>query len=126
VLLLDTCALIWLAITPGQLSPVARVRIDEEPLFVSAISAWEIGLKVSIGKLTLPDPPEVWYPAVLAHHGVRELPLTGRLSLAATALPRLHNDPADRFIIATAAHDGLAIVTPDYHIRQYPQATVVW
>lgn len=126
MLLLDTCALIWLAGNTGDLSATARRRIAEEPLFVSAISAWEIALKCRLGKLTLPDPPEEWYPAVLAHHGITELPLTGAVAITAASLPRLHNDPADRFIIATAVQDNLWVVTPDEHIKGYPQVKVAW
>jgi PIN domain nuclease of toxin-antitoxin system len=57
---------------------------------------------------------------------VREFPITASIALRAAELPRIHNDPADRFIIATALECAIPVVTPDDKIRQYPGIQVIW
>jgi len=126
--LLDTCTLLWLASDQGQLSDPAREAIAAGAgrLFVSAISAFEIGVKHNKGKLTLPSPPDIWFPKALKLHGLRRIAVTPRIALRATSLPPLHNDPMDRLIIATAQIRRLVLITPDAHISQYPNVTCLW
>jgi PIN domain nuclease of toxin-antitoxin system len=65
-LLLDTCAIIWLANQAGQLSTTARDAIDQAWfVYVSPVSAWELGLKVAKGRVTLPELLETWWPRVI-------------------------------------------------------------
>jgi len=113
---------------PTQLSDAAREAISASAgaIFVSAISAWEVAIKTSSGKLGLPKPPERWYPEALEHHGLEEIPVSGAIAIASASLPRLHNDPADRLLIATALEKGLALITPDRRISQYPNVRTVW
>ena len=85
-MILDTCALLWLAQGEGELSETALQRIDVAlVVYVSAISSFEIGIKVQKGKLALPARPADWFTAVLTHHNLEVLPL---------ASPDLH--PLDR------------------------------
>jgi PIN domain nuclease of toxin-antitoxin system len=95
-------------------------------LFVSAISAFEIGLKQKKGRLTLPLPAEQFFAVALSTHGLREVPVDGAIAARSTSLPPLHADPADRMIIATAQRDGLTILTPDPLIHAYPDTRVSW
>ena len=119
-MILDTCGLIWLATGGGPLSPSTLAAIGAAPLVhVSAISAFEIGLKYGSGELDLPCDPEKWYQDVLAHHHLDELPVDGRTAIVATKLPRIHRDPCDRIIIATAKLLGLRVVTADERFREY-------
>lgn len=126
--LLDTCTLLWLAADHASLSAEVVTRLIRHPdeVFVSAISAFEIGTKVHKGKLALPMEPGPWYEAVLRFHHVREIPVNGRIAARSTELPRLHADPCDRLIIATAHVAGLVILTPDALIRAYPDTRVTW
>jgi len=128
VTLLDTCVLLWLAAAPTKLSAAARKRLSQQRgrLFVSAISAFEIGVKHSRGKLELPLPPDEWYAQALEFHGLREIPVNGPIALRSTALPRLHADPCDRMIVATAQLQGMTLLTPDPLIQAYPDIEVVW
>jgi PIN domain nuclease of toxin-antitoxin system len=104
----------------GSLSPSTREAIDRAPsVHVSAISAFEIGLKYASGELDLPCDPEKWYAEVLAHHHVEEIPVDGRIALRATKLPRIHRDPCDRIILATAMILDLRVVTADVRFREY-------
>jgi len=113
-MLLDTCALLWLAEGKEHLSRKARERIEAAPaVYVSAISAFEIGLKCRSGKLTLPVPVATWFESVVDHHDLAILPLDWGICIAATELPPIHQDPCDRFIIATAKSRRLPVVTGD-------------
>ena len=127
-LLLDTCAILWLAADAARLSDAARQAISANPseLFVSAVSAFEISLKHRKRRLDLGMEPDAWWFRAIAHHGLVVLPVTDEIALASTALPPLHADPCDRIIIATSAKHGAAIITSDTLISQYSSATVVW
>ena len=125
-MLLDTCALLWLAEGAKRLGEEARSRIATEPLlYISAITGFEIGIKVSKRKLTLPVPPAAWLEAVLDHHGIAVVPLSLEVCVAATELPPIHGDPCDRFIIATAALNRWPVATADRVFQRYG-IEVVW
>jgi PIN domain nuclease of toxin-antitoxin system len=118
--ILDTCALLWLAQGGGALSAAALQRIDAAPVvYVSAISGFEIGIKVQKGKLHLPVPPADWFTAVLSHHHLDILVLNLDVCLRSTMLPPLHADPCDRMIIAAAQIYHLPVVTTDPRFAQY-------
>lgn len=128
MILLDTCSLLWLAADQARLSDRARDQISENRgrLFVSAISAFEIGIKQGKGKLELPVSSEEWFETALEFHGVIEVPVSGSIAARSTRLPRLHADPCDRMIVATAQLHDMTVLTPDTHIHDYPDTEVVW
>jgi PIN domain nuclease of toxin-antitoxin system len=112
--ILDTCALLWLAQGRGELSAAALQGIDAAPVvYISAISGFEIGIKVQKGKLELPARPADWFTAVLEHHNLEVLPLDLEVCIRSTALPAIHADPCDRMIIATAQVHHMPVVTTD-------------
>ncbi len=120
VIILDTCGLLWLAAGRPVLSAQTLARLDEEPIVaVSAISAFEIGLKWLTRKLELPVPVREWWDGVVSHHGLQVLPVDASVAFRATELPPIHRDPADRFIIATAQRHGAAVVTSDGRFAGY-------
>jgi len=121
MLLLDTCTLLWLVADQRKLSSRARKLLASAHtrLHVSAISAFEIGIKARRRALTLPLPAEQWYAEALEFHALEEIPITGAIAAASTALPPLHADPCDRMIVATARAGGLTVLTPDAHIHAY-------
>jgi len=119
-MLLDTCALLWLAQGGGNLSAEIYEQIGKEPIvYVSAISGFEIGIKHRKGKLILPVSPKDWFQAVIQHHDLNVLPLDLSICTHSTELPLIHADPCDRFIIATAEIHKLRIVTGDTLFKQY-------
>ncbi len=128
MILLDTCGLIALQDSGRALSEVSRILLEApgSQVFISAISAFEIGQKHNSGKLILPRAPAIWFPAMLRQHHVHELPVTSAISLTASALPLLHKDPFDRLIIATAQEHNLQILTSDLIIPTYPGVTTLW
>ena len=118
--ILDTCALLWLASGDKRLSRSTLKAINDAPaVHVSAISGFEIGLKISKGKLELSHPVEEWFALVMEHHGLTLLPLGLDVCLAAAKLPPVHDDPFDRFIIATAKLNDLPVVTADGRFEEY-------
>ena len=124
-LLLDTCALIWLACRSRKLSPKTYTAIDDADIvYVSTISAWEIGLKVAKGQLTLSCSPREWFARAMDVHSLTPISLSLDVLMTANELPWHHRDPADRFITATAILQSLIIVTTDKHIAKYPVDTI--
>lgn len=125
--LLDTHAFLWWVTDDSRLSSSAQ-RIITEPsntLFLSAASAWEIVIKVRLGKLTLPDAPEIYIPNRLELNRFESLPIQIVHALQVTNLPDLHRDPFDRIIIAQSQVEKMPIVTVDSRITQYP-VDVIW
>lgn len=118
--LLDTCALLWLASGDDKLSGQARTRICEATIaYVSAISGFEIALKHRRGSLHLPAEPAEWFSTVMEHHGLTVIPLDYADAIQAPLLPEVHRDPCDRFILATAIRMNLPVATADSHFKDY-------
>ncbi len=119
-MILDTCALLWLASGDKSLGRATLKEINQAPaVYVSAISGFEIAIKVAKGKLKLPAPPGDWFEKVAEHHGLTVLPLDLSNCIAAAELPPIHNDPCDRFIIAAAKLHDLTVVTTDEQFVKY-------
>ena len=119
-MLLDTCALLWLAQGGGKLSRKTCIKINQEPVvYVSAISGFEIGIKCRKGKLHLPANSEEWFKMIINHHDLHIIDLDLDICIHSTGLPAIHADPCDRFIIATAKIYKLPIVTTDSLFAQY-------
>lgn len=121
--LLDTCAVIWLA-NGDRMSPeaidVIRAAQAVDGAFVSPITAWEIATKKAKGRLELDAEPQAWFDRFLALPGVRLAEMSPRTLIASTRLPGdPPSDPADRIIIATARTAGLPVVTRDQRILPY-------
>lgn len=123
-LLLDTCAIIWIA-QDEPIRPEAKKVLREawtagSGVSVSPISAWELGLLSARGKLPSTQSPTLMFGEVLATPGIKVEALTPGLLIDSSFLPgELHRDPADRIIIATARASGLTIVTRDRLILDY-------
>ena len=119
-MILDTCALLWLANEQSHFTPDILSRLEQAPaVFVSAITAFEIGVKFQARKLILPLPPQAWFQQTIEHHGLAVIDLDPSICLKAAELPPIHRDPCDRFIIATALANGLPVVTADSRFEKY-------
>jgi PIN domain nuclease of toxin-antitoxin system len=116
VIVLDTHVLLWAVSDDRKLGRKTRATIDRRwangELAVPAIAFWEIGLLEARGRVKLPAPAREWRNVVLAA-GAIELPLDGNVALRALDLAGLHDDPADRFIVATAVAHEATLITAD-------------
>lgn len=122
-LLLDTNALLWLVTRHPNLGPRALERcvaaFREEAIAVSAFSFLEVGTLRRKGRLTFDDGPLAWRRRVL-ELGIREIPMTGSIAVAAELLDNFHGDPADRVIVATARTEDATLLTSDRQIMDWP------
>jgi PIN domain nuclease of toxin-antitoxin system len=115
-LLLDTHVLLWW-LADRDLSADARATIGDPAtdVFVSAATAWEISTKKALGKLKAPDD----LATQLEANVFTPLPISVDHAIAAGALPRHHDDPFDRMLIAQASLEGLTVVTRDERFAAY-------
>ena len=124
-LLVDTCAIIWLATGDRKLSQFARDAMrDAELLCFSSISIWEIARLVKAGVLEIPVTPARLADMLVEWYDMKELPINNSIALRSSALPEIHKDPADRFIIATALLNDFTVVTGDHRFAEYGVETI--
>jgi PIN domain nuclease of toxin-antitoxin system len=120
-LLLDTHALLWWLAGDEQLSQPAKTAIADEdnPIFVSAASVWEIATKHRLGKLPGASVLVADFAAAIHSQGFVDLPISVGHAQAAGALPGPHRDPFDRMLIAQAMLDDLALVSNERDFEVY-------
>ena len=125
-LLVDTHAFLWFVAGDAKLSPTARRALEAAnvQLHLSAASVWEIAIKSSVGRLTLPE-PVTEYVADKVRAGLHVLAVDWAHAAAVEHLPFHHRDPFDRLLIAQAHAERLPIVTRDRIFRRYG-ISVVW
>ena len=124
-ILLDTHAVLWA--TGGTLSSGAVEMLEAAsdaavPVMISPISAWEVGMLVARGRVALPLSPSAWFHQA-AEAGMVWAPLTPDVLISASFLPgRIHGDPADRILAATARAFGYRLMTRDRALLAYAEA----
>ena len=121
MILLDTHVLLWQEQGDRRLGPQTRRAIEralqENGAAVSAISFWEIGMRVEKGRLDFLLDLGAWRRNLL-EHGLLEIRVDGEIAVRAGLLPDMHGDPADRLIVATAL-EGHQLVTADRRILDW-------
>ncbi|MGQ0530487.1 MAG: type II toxin-antitoxin system VapC family toxin [Panacagrimonas sp.] len=124
--LLDTCTFLWLIEDSRHLSPQVRSLLVESAntLFVSSVSAWEVAVKHSAGKLPLPLPLDEFLTQGRAGHRLQALPFAEQCAFHLPKLPSVHRDPFDWMLICQAIEHDLVLLTPDPMIRKYPIKTL--
>ena len=124
--LLDTHTFLWWNMDAEQLSERAREIIAEadNEIFFSAVSSWEIAIKTAKGRLVLPEEPAAYIASRLRLHHFQPLPIQVSHTTHVYGLPRHHDDPFDRLLIAQAQLEGLPILTLDPEIKKYPVETI--
>jgi PIN domain nuclease of toxin-antitoxin system len=127
MLLLDTNALLWLSAGSEHLGPIARAAIedaiDQSTARFSAISVWEVAILVRKGRYALGQSVAAWRSDLL-EVGLAEARLDGVTAALAGSYPNLHEDPADRFIAATAVRIGATLVTSDPRLISWANTSV--
>lgn len=123
-LLLDTHIFLWFIVGDSRLPVLFRdaIREPKNTVFLSAASVWEIIIKYKIGKLPLPQSPEIYIPRQRRNHRIRSLPISESSLKHLASLPDLHRDPFDRILISQALSSNLILVTVDQNVMNYPAA----
>ncbi len=120
-LLLDTHVVLWELEGSRDIGPLARETIEQATeLAFSVVSYAEIGVKVAIGKLTVPDDLR----EQILRTGVRTLGLAPDHGLGVATLPMHHRDPFDRLLISQARCEGLTVLTADARFADYDVALI--
>jgi PIN domain nuclease of toxin-antitoxin system len=124
--LLDTHTFLWWNTDDGQLSALAREIIanGDNEIYVSAASAWEISIKAARGRLVLPEEPGAYIAKRLQVNHFQPLPIQISHAAQVYVLPRHHDDPFDRLLVAQAQMEKLALLTVDPDIQKYEVETV--
>ncbi len=126
-LLLDTCAAIWLAngdpLSDESLAALGDARRAGLSIAVSPITAWEIGMLNSRGRLPLLLEPQAWFRSLTGLPGIQLAAMSPDVLVQSSFLPgEPPRDPADRIIAATARAFGLRLVTRDHLLLEYAEA----
>ena len=121
-LLLDTHIFLWLINEPNRLpeSTLGAIRSQDNNVYLSVVSLWEIIVKHQIGKMPLPESPDHYIPDQREKHLIGNLPLDEASVSQLPKLPMVHRDPFDRMLICQAIAHDLTIVTSDRTIPDYP------
>ncbi len=128
-LLLDTHAWLWRLLAPEQLSADAERAIAdrESEVHLSPVSTWETLVLARKGRLTLTPSPSEWVLDALRRSAPTAAPLTHSIALRSEALARFDSqDPADRFLVATALEHDLTLVTADAAMRGLASLKTIW
>jgi PIN domain nuclease of toxin-antitoxin system len=121
-LLLDTHVFLWWLADSARLGADTRKLIAHaDAVQISAASAWEVAIKMGLGRLRLDDP----IAALIERDGFEELPITIAHAAELLLLPHHHGDPFDRMLVAQARVEGLTLVSHDRQLKPY-QVTIAW
>ncbi|AFY73637.1 hypothetical protein Syn7502_01577 [Synechococcus sp. PCC 7502] len=125
---MDTHCWLWWFSQPELLSEEAIACIVDEAneVWFSVASVWEMGIKVAIGKLPLPEPLDSYISSRMVQLGARSLDISVNHAIQAAALPLHHRDPFDRLLIAQAQIENMTIVTADNMFSQYQDISILW
>ncbi|MBC5798631.1 MAG: type II toxin-antitoxin system VapC family toxin [Candidatus Eremiobacteraeota bacterium] len=127
MILLDTHVVLWFRSGVSLRSEAMRAierAARERAIAISAISAWEIGMLASKGRIIVEESPAAYVRALFARADIMEAPVSAEIAELAARLPGVfHGDPADRIITATAATLGCRLATRDKRILGYGRST---
>ena len=131
MIVVDTHVWVWYVADRERLSTTASELVEREiskhSAYVSSMSAWEVALLEAKGRLQLTIPAAEWIARVESLPLFRFVPVDNAIAVKSVGLAApLHEDPADRIIIATALSLGAQLVTKDQRIRDYPHVRSIW
>jgi len=120
--LLDTHIILWWLTNPKQIAPKASKIISdtENNIFISCASFWEMAIKKSLGRLTLPRN----MVEILRTESFQILPVDHEEALGVSDLPKIHQDPFDRMLVMQAKLHNCVLITRDKNMMDYPVITL--
>lgn len=130
MILLDTCAMIFDALTPDKLSVNAKKSIlsaeKKQQLFCSDISLWEIAMLIQKNRIDVATDAKTFLQLVLDARQIQVVPINVDIAALSTQADFRHFDPADRLIAATALHYEAPLITCDKHLNQVVNLSIIW
>jgi PIN domain nuclease of toxin-antitoxin system len=130
LIVLDTHALVYDALTPARLSPRARKAIGlaftDRGLACSDISLWEIAMLIARKRLNPVIDARQFLDDMIAARHVRVLPITAEIAVLSQSDIFSHGDPADRLIAATARLHRAPLITSDAKLRKLKEVSTIW
>jgi PIN domain nuclease of toxin-antitoxin system len=126
-ILLDTHIWLWYSFNDPKLSQNLKSAIEspDNELWLSPITIWETLLLAEKGRIILPPDPIIWITTVLQTLETREAILNHAIAIASRRIASPHQDPADRFIAATAIHYNLQLATMDHNLITTPSLQTI-
>jgi PIN domain nuclease of toxin-antitoxin system len=129
--LLDTHVWIWWQAVAEKIVPQVRETLtnlgDDDQLFLSAISVWELAKLVEKGHLKLRTSVDEWTRQALEMPRLQLLPLSPAISIESTRLPQpFHDDPADQIVVASARLTDSTVISADRQIQNYAHVHTLW
>ena len=131
MIILDTCSIIFLTLTPKKLSRLAKKTIDQaeniKRLYCCDISLWEIAMLIEKKRLDPKMETEEFLQLILQAHAMQVLSINSSIAALSVNYPGFsHFDPADRLIAATTIHYHASLVTIDKKLQKVPDLSVIW
>ena len=125
-ILLDTHIFLWYISGDNRISDtiIQNVQNPQNEVYLSVVSLWEIIIKYQLGKLALPQSPEIYIPVQRQRHLIYSLDVDEESVSQLIKLPLLHNDPFDRLIMCQAIKHNMIIATMDNYVLAYPISTL--
>jgi PIN domain nuclease of toxin-antitoxin system len=121
--LLDTNVVLWLSEDNPRINRIKDLIFSgESEVYISAVSWWEMAIKIRIGKLQV-DLAEL--RSLAKNHKFTELPLYGRAAETLNSLPKLHNDPFDHMLLAQAITEPMRLISGDEVLKEYSSSLVM-
>ncbi len=121
-ILLDTHIALWVMAGSNRISSIRDVILaDENDIYISTASWWELAIKIGVGKFE-GNLPEIRVAAKKS--GFIELPVTGDHTESVLNLPPVHKDPFDRMLIAQAISEPMRLITADGKLESYSE--LIW
>lgn len=121
-IILDTHIFLWFITNNKRLADqyYDAISNQDNEIYLSVVSVWEAIIKYQLGKLPLPESPEIYLPQQREKHLISSLSIAETTITQLAKLPALHNDPFDRLLLCQSLEHDLTIMTEDKAILSYP------
>ncbi len=126
--LLDTHIWIWAVSKPDKLSEEIKIisKDDSNELFISSISVWEFIVLVEKGKIIISKSIDEWIEEALIQSNIKIIPIDMEIAIKSRKINLSHQDPADRFIAATALVNQLTLITSDSKLAESNEISILF
>lgn len=126
--LLDTHIWIWSVSNPDKLSKKIKDILEDDmnECYISSISVWEFLVLLDKGRIVLTRPVEEWLDIALFKSNIMDIPIDTEIAIASRKISLSHQDPADRFIAATALVNKMRLITSDTRLSAQAEVPIVF